>query len=290
MTTELTGSELLTMNAANNRLTSQIDRMKEQINIVNDLDLVIERLKKDNIDPKELSDEQLETLFDGIEFVEGINDTKEFRVDYLSLVLSVEQATDAIKSEQETLKDALEEHKEEVEALVGEHGSMINLLYHNVQEGYDKAKDEKVKEAFAKLRASLDDSFDQTRLLNALEKTKPANFLYDYVREERQIAVMERYEKVKKKLRLQSNILNHGGLEAVLPDNDKYKDYPNMFAFAVLRYMSYNKEFTPSVGLYLSQTITNMQDYIAGTMSDEYKERFEKGVKSVIDAIIYNKI
>lgn len=284
------GLQLMALQEASDRIEDAKKDMQSKIEIVNDIDTLRTRLSALETDVEELNEEEMATLFDGIEFHEGYKADLKFKLSYLQLVITTDKAVEEMAHQDNELKKSLDEFKAEMSESLGDSTSEIEFFYKGVRDALELSEKPESKQRFQGLLHSLDESFDHTDLIEALTKSKPANFFYDYTRNERQVAVFERYQKVAKKLRIKSDILSFRTvLESKLPNAELYKDFPNIFVFAVIRFVSYQKDPQPALGLYIARTVSNIQKYSAGRLEGEYKERFEKGVTSVIDALIKSK-
>ena len=284
------GLQFMALQEASDRIEDAKQDMVRKIEIVNDIDLLRNRLGALEKDVEELNEAEMTELFDGIEFVGDYDVDLKFKLSYLKLVIATDKAVEEMKVQDEELKVSLEEYKKEMSESLGDSTTEIDFFYNGVREAIELAEKPESIKRFQGLLHSLDESFDHKDLIEALTKSKPANFFYDYTRNERQVAVFERYQKVAKKLNIKSDILSFRTvLESKLPNAELYKDFPNIFVFAVIRFVSYKKDPQPALGLYIARTVSNIQKYSAGRLEGEYKERFEQGVMNVIDALIKSK-
>lgn len=286
------GMRLVALQEANNRITDAKNEMVEHIEITkNPEDLVTLRTRLALLekDPEELNEEEMKALFEGIDFQEGFKVDNKFKLSFLQLVLSTDDAISEMNEQQIELDKSLKEFQNEMGETIGDPTSETDYFYKGIREALELSEKPESKKRFEKLLHSMDESFDHTDLIKALALSKPANFFYDYSREERQLGVYARYRKVADKLNIKSDILSVNNLEEKLPGAEMYKDFPNIFAFAVIRFVSYKKDLNPSLGLYIARTVSNIQNYKAGRLEGEYKERFEQGVSKVIDTLIKSK-
>lgn len=209
---------------------------------------------------------------------------EQFKRDFLKLILQYDAADKEYDEQISRIKEEIGYDQEEFKEIVAQFGEYQGYIREQLVRNIETAADELLKIRAEKLLASFDNGLNQENIIKSLGKSKKGNILKDYYSEQFQLSVYTRFKTVLKRLGLTTDLIRFSGVENKL--DTPYNKYQNLFVFAVMRTVAYEKYSTEEQKFYLATLMTVLQEYLADTMDGERKEQFETGVKAVIDHII----
>lgn len=283
---------LLAMARSQEIITKETESRKEVINgITPEADVLLERVITAGITSdtfNDLSDDDVLEIFepkDGAHITLDISAStsiKEFRRSFIGMLLVNDEADKIYETENKQLMEAINQDLEEFNSVVEQYGDFNNFTRMTLLTNIENATDEFTRKKQEELLRYLDYSENANNIIEAVKLGDKRNFMSDFTIEHKQIAVYKRYLSVIKKMGSNVDLTKYNNIEKQIPGYEKYE---NMFLFAVIRTVAYSKDYSQNQKFYLANLSMVVQEFRAGTMSNERKERFTTAVKSVIDII-----
>lgn len=291
-----TEKEFLAISRSLNIIESEHKQRHEQLNLVTtESDELLQRTLKAGITSDNLQgvpDETIDKLYKPtngdpeiiLELpLDNEKKIKEFKKSFIGLLIINHEADKVYETEVARLNEEIAKDMEDFKKAVGEYGSFHNYVLSELEYNSENAKTKEERDRQKKLLKYFNYAETSENILDAIQKCNPANFMSDYQNETKQVEVYSRYLKIVKKMQNNIDLTKYPNIEDHI---EGYEQYLNLFVFAVMRTIAYEKDSSQEQAFYLANLAMVIQEFLAGSLEENRKERFVTGVKAVIDYFV----
>lgn len=285
-------TELLAALHRETQLKTNMERMKSAVDgLTPESDVIASNIKRLGITSENvmtISIEKLDEVYttpEGIEIALDIPFDDEaralqFKREYLQLMIINEEAYAEYDREIEKINEAIGDDIDEARKLMADAGSFDNHVQQELDNLEAVAQTEEGKKQAQAMKQWYNHGLDSLNIIESIKKSHPSKFISEYKNTYKWDEIYKRHIHLVSKMGVNIRIINYPYIEKNIKGYEKYGD---VFLYAVMRTIAMERYNNELHALYLNNLRMILEDIKNGTITEERKEKFYTGVKTVID-------